>query len=123
VVIDAHHGIDAPLVIGERMIVKVFERQIGEDGAGGLAVGLTRCGEAGVTVAGLAEICGAEQGFQAAEAGDAVEDARRIDAVGLRRGDWNLVEWSERTHGSFQKAIQLRMTRTTNNTNKTNQDE
>ena len=53
VVVDAHHGIDAARIIGQRAIVEVLKRQTREDRPRRLALDVILCGKTAIAIARL----------------------------------------------------------------------
>ena len=72
-IIDAHHRVDPAVVIGQRMVVEMLQRQVGQDGAGGFALRLAGGRQAGIAVAGLAEVGRSQQLFQPREGNGLIE--------------------------------------------------
>ena len=98
VVVDAHDGIDPAVVVGQRMVVEMLQRQLAEDRAGRFALGLVRGGQAGVAVAGLAAVGRAEQRLQPLERERRGRASGRVGFVGaVRHGDF--LEGRQRLHG------------------------
>ncbi len=64
VVTDAHHAVDASLVVRERAFVEMLERQIGEDAAGRFPHVIRRRGKSGLAIARFAVVGCTEECFQ-----------------------------------------------------------
>ena len=100
VVVDAHDRIDLALVIGQRVVTEVLQRQTGQDRPRCFALRLTAGCQPGIAVAGLAVVGGAEQFFQAAKRKFAVADGRGVNRVRPRRGHGDRVQRGQGFHGA-----------------------
>ena len=97
-VVDAHHGVDAPLVVGQRAFVEVADGELGEDRAGRLARHLVLGVEARQAVARLAGVGRAQQRLQAGEAEVAIEQAELVVLVCPRLGHRDLGQGRQLVH-------------------------
>ncbi len=98
VVIDPHHAVDAPAIVGQRMLVEMLERLFREGRSSRLAHIFAVGRQSRLPIAGLAVVGRPQQPLEAGERHLAFEDPRRVNLVRLGIGHADFVERRQFAH-------------------------